>query len=209
VGGLGVRNMIQFNRALLGKWLLRFAMEMDALWRKVVDIKYGSMRVGWCFKEVGGSFGVGVWKCITRGWDAFAAHVRYEVEDGSLILFWHDVWCGDLPLKLLFPELYTIACGKDTWVEENMQRQNGNILWNILFSRPVHDWEAEMISIFFEMLYSLKVRCEGEDKICWIQARRKYFEVKSYYKVLSSPIQSSFLWNIWKVKVFPRVASFV
>lgn len=57
-GGLGVRNMIQFNRALLGKWLWRFAMERDALWRKVVDIKYGSTRGGWCSKEVGGSFGV-------------------------------------------------------------------------------------------------------------------------------------------------------
>jgi hypothetical protein len=63
-----------------------------------VDIKYGSVRSGWCSKEIGGSFGVGVWKCIRRGWDAFAAHVRYEVGDGSLILFWHDVWCGDLPL---------------------------------------------------------------------------------------------------------------
>jgi hypothetical protein len=81
-------------------------------------------------------------------------------------LFWHD-WCGDLPLKLLFPELFTIACGKDTWVEENMQRQNGNILWNILFTRPVHDWEVEVVSRFFEMC-SLKVRCEGDDKICWI-----------------------------------------
>jgi hypothetical protein len=27
-------------------------MERDALWRKVVDIKYGSMRGGWCSKEV-------------------------------------------------------------------------------------------------------------------------------------------------------------
>jgi hypothetical protein len=59
-------------------------------------------------------------KFIRRGWDAFAAHVRYEVGDGSRILFWHDVWCGDLPFKLLFPKLFTIACGKDTWVEENM-----------------------------------------------------------------------------------------
>jgi hypothetical protein len=52
--------MIQFNRALLGKWLWRFAMERDAFWRKVVDIKYGSTRGGWCSKEVGGSFGVSV-----------------------------------------------------------------------------------------------------------------------------------------------------
>lgn len=41
--GLGVKSLIQFNRALLGK-LSRFATEMDDLWRKVVDIKYDSMR---------------------------------------------------------------------------------------------------------------------------------------------------------------------
>jgi hypothetical protein len=51
-----------------------------------------------------------------------------------------------------------------------------------------------VVSRFFDM-YSLKVRCEEDDKICWIPSRRKSFEVKSYYKVLSSPIQSSFPWK--------------
>jgi hypothetical protein len=54
-----VRNMLQFNRALpVSGYLWRFAMERDALWRKVVDIKYCSMRGGWCSKEVGGPYGV-------------------------------------------------------------------------------------------------------------------------------------------------------
>jgi hypothetical protein len=104
-------------------------MDMDAFLRKVVDIKCGSMRGGWCSKEVRGPYGVGVWKCMRRGWDAFLAHhVRYEVGYCSKVLFWHDVWCGDLPLKTLFPESFTIACDKDTWVEENMQIENGTIL---------------------------------------------------------------------------------
>jgi hypothetical protein len=46
--------------------------------------------------------------------------VRYEVGYGSKVLFWRDVWCGELPLKILFLELFTIACGKDAWVKENM-----------------------------------------------------------------------------------------
>lgn len=41
-----------------------------------------------------------------------------------------------------------------------MHRQNGTFLWNILFTRPVHDWEVEVVTRYFEMLYSLKVRCE-------------------------------------------------
>jgi hypothetical protein len=39
------------------------------------------------------------WKCIRRGWDGFTHHVDYEVGNGFEVLFWHDVWCGDLPLK--------------------------------------------------------------------------------------------------------------
>jgi hypothetical protein len=81
-----MRNLVMFNKALMGKWLWRYAMERDALWRKVVDVKYGSMRGGWCSKEVGGSYGFGVWKSIRRGWDAFAAHVRYEIGNGSKVL---------------------------------------------------------------------------------------------------------------------------
>jgi hypothetical protein len=44
-----------------------------------------------------------------EGWDGFAHHVRYELGDGFKVLFWHDVWYGELPLKVLFPELFTIA----------------------------------------------------------------------------------------------------
>jgi hypothetical protein len=51
---------------------------------------------------------------------------------------------------------------------------------------------------------------KNKKKICWIGSKRKSFEVKSYYKVLFSPIHSSFSWkSIWKVKVPSRVAFFV
>jgi hypothetical protein len=45
-GGLGIRSLRSFNRALLGKWLWRFAREPGASWRKVVEAKYGSERGG-------------------------------------------------------------------------------------------------------------------------------------------------------------------
>lgn len=56
---------------------------------------------------------MGVWKFIRRGWAGFAHYVRYEIDNGSKVLFWHFVWCGEPPLKVLFPELFTIACGKE------------------------------------------------------------------------------------------------
>jgi hypothetical protein len=108
-----VKNTIQFNRAILGKCLWGFATEREALWRKVVGIKYDNMRGDWCSKEFGGPYGVGVWKYIRREWDGLAKYVRYEVVDGSSVLFWHDVCCGEQPLQVSFQKLFTIACGKD------------------------------------------------------------------------------------------------
>jgi hypothetical protein len=67
VGDLGIRNLRDFNIALLGKWLWRYATEREAYWRLVVKIKYGFMNGGWCSKVVEGPYGVGVWKHI-RGW---------------------------------------------------------------------------------------------------------------------------------------------
>jgi hypothetical protein len=67
---------------------------MEALWRLVIDTKYDSLRGGWCFKEVTGPFGVGVWKYMRRGWETFSKFVRYKVGDVSKVSFCHDEWCG-------------------------------------------------------------------------------------------------------------------
>ena len=40
-GGLGVRKLTIFNKALLGKWLWRFGVEETRLWRRVVASKFG------------------------------------------------------------------------------------------------------------------------------------------------------------------------
>jgi len=41
------------------------------------------------------SRGVGFWKSILAGLEHFKSLAHFEVKDGSRLLFWHDVWCGD------------------------------------------------------------------------------------------------------------------
>ena len=98
-GGLGIRNMAIFNKALLGKWLWRYSMEPTSLWRQVIDSKYGGQGRDWCSDRVRATHGVSLWKHIRAGWDVFSNHISYKLGDGSRIRFWHDTWCGDLPLK--------------------------------------------------------------------------------------------------------------
>ena len=84
MGGLGVRNMVPFNHALLGKWLWRFRVEDNNLWRRVLAAKFGVEPGGWQSKNVRGSHGCGLWKGIMSGWDAFTLHLPHT-RKGSAI----------------------------------------------------------------------------------------------------------------------------
>jgi hypothetical protein len=86
-GGLGVYNFIQFNRALMGKWLWRCGREREALWGMAIEVKFESLKGEWCYKEALRTFGVGVWKHIRRGWDKFHNFFRFEVGVGSHVSF--------------------------------------------------------------------------------------------------------------------------
>jgi hypothetical protein len=147
-GGLGIRNLIVFNRALLGKWLWRYGVERDAWWRVVVEARYGSLWGGWCSLESRAAYGVGLWKNIRKGWDTFRGFTRHVVGNGTKISFWHDLWCGNSVLKLAFPVLYGIARDKNASVADNLEVLGGSNQWNVSFTREAHDWELEVFASF-------------------------------------------------------------
>ena len=72
-GGLGIRKLTTFNKALLGKWLWRFGKEEDQLWRRVVASKYGEDwgGRGWTSKLGRRVHGCGLWRYICMGWEDF------------------------------------------------------------------------------------------------------------------------------------------
>ena len=94
-GGLGIRKIDFLNKALLGKWIWRFAFEKEILWRKVIGVKYGHVGFGWRTKKARGTFGVGVWKDILKEsywcWD----NIEFKVGKGTKVNFWTDQWCSN------------------------------------------------------------------------------------------------------------------
>ena len=110
-GGLGVRDLISFNKALLGKWLWRFRVEDLKFWRLVLSAKYGVKGRGWCTKPVRGSHGCSLWIGIMANRDIFQKYIVFEVGNGNKVQFWYDKWCGDSALKDRFPLLF--ECSRD------------------------------------------------------------------------------------------------
>jgi hypothetical protein len=207
LGGLGIRNVRLFNRALLGKWLWRFGNERESLWRDVILSKYGCLPGGWTSATISGLYGVGLWKNIKKDWIYFARFLRFEVGDGTQIKFWNDPWCEIGPLKEAYPELYRISRDKKAWVADHLNYQNGVVMWSLNFIRPggpAHDWELEVISSFTDVLYQSDVKGCGQDKVWWQGSIGKGFQVKLFYKALLPSNGLSVPWkSIWKTKVPP------
>jgi len=63
---------------------------------------------------------------------------------------------------------------------------------------------------FFNFLYSFRLRRGGgEAKLCWVPFKKGLFDVRSFYKVLSSHDSTHFPWkSISRNKVLLRVAFF-
>ena len=134
-GGLGIRKLTTFNKALLGKWLWRFGKEEDQLWRRVVASKYEEECGGWTSKLGRGAHGCGLWRGIRMGWEDFSKNCQFVVGLGNRTRFWQDEWYGDQPFKLAFPRLYGIAIDKEVTVEASLSTQGAEDrrIWDVRF----------------------------------------------------------------------------
>ncbi|RVW66409.1 hypothetical protein CK203_066328 [Vitis vinifera] len=84
-GGLGLRKLVFLNKALLGKWIWRFAYDKDDLWKQVITAKYGQEGHGWRAKRAYGAIGGG-YKAVPKlpHLYAMASHRNATVEEMEL-----------------------------------------------------------------------------------------------------------------------------
>ena len=94
-GGLGVRNLAVMNKALLGKWVWRFAIKDNPAWKEVIRLKYQVQEGGWFTRDLWGSFSVGLWKDINREASVLKQDCFFVLGNGSRIKFWEDLWCRE------------------------------------------------------------------------------------------------------------------
>ncbi|RVX14105.1 putative ribonuclease H protein [Vitis vinifera] len=112
-GGLGVKSLGLFNKALLGKWAWRFANEKTALWNQVIRRKYGEEKGGWRSCEIREAYGVDKWCGTSPLSEAFPS--LFSIATSK------EAWVNEV------------------WTAEGERRGS----WTPTFNRPFNDWELE------------------------------------------------------------------
>ncbi|KAE8677976.1 Puromycin-sensitive aminopeptidase [Hibiscus syriacus] len=150
LGGLGIPNLSLLNRALLGKWVWKFASEKRS-WRKRVvcgfynldsnSIMMGNSwtgRASWIWKGVVKNFfnNDGFGDCVRR-------NMRLKTGNGVVVEFWNDVWLGEVLLKVLFPRLFVLSNNKEGKAMEFGENNDSGWVWDIQLRRNLAEWEFE------------------------------------------------------------------
>ncbi|XP_042974564.1 uncharacterized protein LOC122306191 [Carya illinoinensis] len=159
--------------------------------------------------EGNGTYGVGVWKHIRRGWGVFVRHTKLVAGEGTHVKFWRDIWCGEEALKDAFPSVFLVACDQEASVADLMVLSGDQVQWDVTFSRATQDWEMNCFEAFFSRVYSARLQVSCADKLWWIPAGKGIFSVYSFYKSLTCRPDSQFPWrSLWRNKAPPKALFF-
>ncbi|RVW52584.1 Protein MICRORCHIDIA 7 [Vitis vinifera] len=175
-GGLGLRKITILNKALLGKWIWRFACAKEEFWKKVLEAKYGKEEFGWRTRKANGAFGVGVWKEILKESTWCWENMGFKVGKGSRI--------------------------RNVTVEECWDQNTGQGGWILGLLRDLNDWEVGLVGNILAVLRDYSVTME-DDAVCWKKGEDGLFKIKYAYNVLANSHGLDFPHsNVWWV--FPN-----
>ena len=216
-GGLGIGDVGTKNRALLNKWVWRYGEEPRAMWKAIIDSKYGgdqydlipSLRHQRRFS--------GLWKNITKimGSQDFPLNgsspcIGYSLGDGNCIQFWKDEWIEDVVLKDAFPRIFALAVNKSGKVKEFGVWSNNVWHWEVSLRRRLFGWELQQWSNLLSTLKRFVVYDSFKDFFVWKGSPSGKYSVNLYFKFVLRPTNmNKEIWKfVWmgfappKVKVF-------
>lgn len=139
IGGMGFRDLQQFNQALLVKQVWRLVHQKETLLFKVFKVKF--------FPD-GTIFDAGVptncsyaWRSILQATEVILKGAIWRVGDGASINIWEHRWLPNTASnKVLSPQ----GSANVVWVKELLVPNSG--IWNLdLLDRTFIPWEAKEI----------------------------------------------------------------
>ncbi|MCI15813.1 receptor-like kinase, partial [Trifolium medium] len=146
-----LRQLREFNTALLGKWRWRMLVDKTCLWYWILVARFGE-EAGRLM--VGGRSGSTWWREVSRiqdgesdegerGW--FEDSIQRRVGTGVDTFFWTDLWLGGIPLSVKYRRLFDLSRNLSSTVAvmRDLGWEAGGAAW--LWRRQLWVWEEEML----------------------------------------------------------------
>ncbi|RVW50079.1 putative ribonuclease H protein [Vitis vinifera] len=116
-GGLGLRKLALLNKALLGKWIWRYACDKDSLWRQVIKVKYGQESLDWRPKKANGRMAAHQNLTVEEMWDQNSGQGNWNLH------FLRDF--NDWEIELVREFLHTLRGFKPSLEEDSVLWRKG------------------------------------------------------------------------------------
>ncbi|XP_058755939.1 uncharacterized protein LOC131629160 [Vicia villosa] len=197
-GGLGVRDVGEFNRALLLKWKWRFLKDDGAVWKSFVKWRYNNFRLK-VFLPAGEGSNVkdSIWWRDVLSIDifrdnaeeGFSSCVQCTANNGASISFWYSIWLGNQSLRTSISDLFDLSTKRYASVGDIVEWDNGTQRWKFeslfdsVFLFQVLNSEGGLQSAnwkrFLDMVKSCLLVPSAEDGFEWIPIHEGVFSVAS------------------------------
>lgn len=202
-GGLGIKDLATFNKALIGKWRWRFVTEPNSFWCRVIKSQLADGRCAspW-WRDV-------LSLCSDDNW--FDLGIKKSLGEGDATRFWLEDWLGSGHLEGRFHRLYNLSQNKYATVKEVGEWRQGIWEWKFTWRRGLRGRELGWLDI---LLNTINIGClrEGRpDRWLWEPGEEGVYSVNSAYSFLQvsdsvdSDIDFQSIWNGFapsKVKAF-------
>ncbi|GJV96160.1 RNA-directed DNA polymerase, eukaryota, reverse transcriptase zinc-binding domain protein [Tanacetum coccineum] len=135
-GGLGIGSIFGLNIGFLFKWFWIFFCDQSDLWIRVIKSIHGPG--GGINSDTNTSLKRSTWGSIlssinslkSKGIDLFSYCTR-KIGNGMYSSFWSDLWCGNQPLKVMFPCIFLFETDKQCSIASRV----GLIDWSSVLRR--------------------------------------------------------------------------
>ncbi|RZB79929.1 UDP-galactose/UDP-glucose transporter 5 [Glycine soja] len=167
-GGLGIKDVRNFNKALLGKWKWDMIHQEKELWVRILESKYGGWR---SLAEGKRGTNESLWwqdlMVVTQDQqlnNMMQSGLSWNVGSGDKIKFWEDCWTGEgVALMQKFPRLYQISRQQHNLIQQVGNFSDTSWKWKLSWRRQLFDNEADSAYEFMRLISQLG-HLEGEDQ---------------------------------------------
>ncbi|XP_039170230.1 uncharacterized protein LOC120294289 [Eucalyptus grandis] len=207
-GGLGFKDLIAFNTALLSKQAWRISQQLDTLWSQIMKGLYFPNSDFW--KAGRGSRPSWGWQSLIAGRDAIAPHVKWVVGNGQQISIRNDKW---------------LALGSIG----GCPRPNEPNKVADLIDMEAAEWKEDLLHSMFNNTLVAEIKAvpiglpSTADRLVWENNTSSTYTVKSGYihtrkhqrnqtdsQPTTSHLIDQHLWkHIWQANIQPKIKFFL